>query len=101
MAHLHIGVHLMRTRPRSMRPVRQSVHAAGGIPAQPPMQALPAHPYLLGHLGDRQAVLTHCKDRLVTLLNHWHLLEHHAHSFRLSHQPRIETEQGVKDQPRR
>ena len=52
------------------------------------MQALPAHPDLLGHLGDRQAVLKHCQDRLVTLLNHWNLLEHHAHSFRLSHQPR-------------
>lgn len=57
--HLHVGIHLMRTRPRSMRPVRQGVQAALGIPAQPPMQALAAYSYLVGHLGDRQAVLKH------------------------------------------
>ena len=47
----------MRTRPRTMRPVRQPRQPALGIAAQPGMHRLPGHPDRPADLGDRQTVL--------------------------------------------
>jgi hypothetical protein len=51
-AHLHRPGHLMRTRPRPPRTIRQPADALDQIPPDPGMQTLPRHPHRSRHIRD-------------------------------------------------
>ncbi len=71
--HLDLGRHLMRTRPRPMRPITQVVEPAGFVLRQPRMQRLTRHPQPGRHLRHRAPLGDHRQHRLIPLLAHTHL----------------------------
>ena len=70
---LDLGRHLMRTRPRPMRPVHQPFQTLSLIPRPPGMHRLPRHPGLLRSLRHTQPVGDHRQHGLIPLLSHAHL----------------------------
>jgi hypothetical protein len=65
--------HLMRTRPRPVRPIRQPRQTVGLIPADPGMQRLPGHAPLLRRSGHVMPIGDHRQHRPIALLGHAHL----------------------------
>jgi hypothetical protein len=65
--------HLMRTRTRHMRPIRQTLQPTRLITGQPPMHRLARHPEPGRHTRHRLAVGDHRPDGLIPLLSHRHL----------------------------
>jgi hypothetical protein len=60
---------LVRTRPRPMRPIRQTTYLLGQIPADPPLHRGAMHPEPGRHLTDLSAREDR-PDRVQTLLHH-------------------------------
>ena len=68
--HLDRRRHLMRTRPRPMRPVRQPVQPTGLILDQPHVHRLTRHPEPGSHTRHRLTVGKHRTHGLIPLLSH-------------------------------
>ena len=68
--HLHRRRHLMRTRPRPVRPVSQALQPFALIPGQPHMQRLPRHPEPRRRDLHRVALGDHRQHRQIPLLGH-------------------------------
>jgi hypothetical protein len=101
---LHLGVHLVRTRPRPARPVGQVRHPTRRrIPPQPPMQRLPRNPEPGRHLRHSRAVVEDLHHRPIPLLHHSQLHQHREH--RLPDQPLkgtlVPTRPGARETSRR
>lgn len=68
--HLHLCRHLMRTRPRPMRPIPQPLDPTSLVLPQPVMNRLPRHPEPGRHIGHGLTIGKNRPNRLIPLLSH-------------------------------
>jgi HTH-like domain len=82
--HLHISRHLMRTRPRPMRPIPQALDPAGLVLPQPIMNSLPRNPEPGRHIGHSLTIGENRPNRVIPLLSHTDL----PHPGSVTNQPK-------------
>ena len=67
---LDLRRHLMRTRHRPMRPIRQALEPIGLIPPQPGVKGLPRDTHPRRYILDRPTLRQDSQNRLIPLLRH-------------------------------
>gem|GEM_PF-5621124 len=70
------GRHLMRTRQRLLRPIRQTRQTFGRVATQPSMHCLARHTEADRNIGDRCSLVHHLEHRLITQLHKPQLHQH-------------------------
>ncbi len=73
---LDLDRHLMRTRQRLRRPIRQTSQTIGRVTAQPSMHRLARHDTTKRHVSDRRKVVDHLQHSCITLLHKPQLHQH-------------------------
>ncbi len=63
------GAHLMRTRQRPRRSIRQPRNPLGRVLPQAPMHRLTRHPETDRHIGHRRSIVQHLEHSLIALLH--------------------------------